>query len=159
MLVNSILRSNDHILNWQHFLRSGFLNLLSKTNKSFFPAPIIIKEWCRLQSCFGLQACVGTQSCHTLCDLCPWNFPGKHIEVCCHFLLQGPSQLRDWARSSRDSCIGRWVFITALSGKPLCWVTRSLIWFLKEKLIPKVDCFSSNLTLGEIHDFISLTFS
>ena len=21
--------------------------------------------------------------------LCPWNFPGKNIGVCCHFLLQG----------------------------------------------------------------------
>ena len=41
--------------------------------------------------------CVRAQLCPALCDpmdcsppdFCPWNFPGKHTGVGCHFLLQG----------------------------------------------------------------------
>ena len=41
--------------------------------------------------------CMLSQSCPTLCDprlyptslLCPWDFPGKHTGVGCHFLFQG----------------------------------------------------------------------
>ena len=35
--------------------------------------------------------------------LVPWDFPGKNIRVCCHFLLQGSSWHRD---QTQVSCIG-----------------------------------------------------
>ena len=48
--------------------------------------------------------CLVSKSCLTLSQprglkptrlLCPWDFPSKTIEVDCHFLIQGSSQLRD----------------------------------------------------------------
>ena len=66
-----------------------------------------------------------TQSCPTLWPsglgptrlLCPWDFPGKNTEVCCHFLLQGilpiqgPNQhllcLLHWQADSLRLVLGR----------------------------------------------------
>ena len=54
------------------------------------PAGGCRKDW----SLGCVCVCAHAQSCSTLCDpmdchLCPWDFPGKHIGVGCHFLLQG----------------------------------------------------------------------
>ena len=54
--------------------------------------------------------------------LCPWEYPGKHIRVGCHVLLQGLSLPRDCACVSR---IASRFFTTEPPGKPMlnCCVT------------------------------------
>ena len=54
--------------------------------------------------------------------LCPWDYPGKHIRVGCHVLLQGLSLPRDCAYVSR---IASRFFTTEPPGKPMlnCCVT------------------------------------
>ena len=51
---------------------------------------LLFSPWWKVQ--------VLVSQCPTLCDpmdcslpgsSCPWDFPGKNTEVCCHFLLQG----------------------------------------------------------------------
>ena len=67
MLVNSILRSNDHILNCQHFLRSGFLYLLSKTNKYFFSWPYHIKRVVKISElCWVACLCANSVMSYSL---------------------------------------------------------------------------------------------
>ena len=55
--------------------------------------------------------CVCTQPTRLLC---PWNFPGKHTEVGCHFLLQGIFLLQDQTNVSDVSGIG-WRILYCLS--------------------------------------------
>ena len=62
--------------------------------------------------------CVLSQLCATLweamdCSLsgsCPWDFPGKHTRVACHFFLQGIFPTQGWnCNDSSVSCIARWI--------------------------------------------------
>ena len=39
---------------------------------------------------FLINCCIAIMLCQTLrWFLCPWDFPGKNTEVCCHFFFQG----------------------------------------------------------------------
>ena len=60
---------------------------------------------------------------------CPWDFPGNNTRVCCHFLLQGSSQPRDWTQISHVT--GR--FFTF-------WATRGAL--AAEGNIQTLNCFS-----------------
>ena len=70
--------------------------------------------------------CLVPQSCLTRL-LCPWGFPGKNTGARCPFLLQGPSQSRDW---TRVSCIAGGFFTTEPSGR-WChiWISRIIFYF------------------------------
>ena len=59
--------------------------------------------------------------------LSPWDYPSKNTGVRCHFLCQGPSQLRDWTCSS---CIGRRILLPlSYLGSPV-----TVIMFTTESL-------------------------
>ena len=56
--------------------------------------------------------------------LCPWDSPGKNIEVGCHALLEDPSRgssrPSDQTHTFYVSCIGRWVlYYQCHLGSPL----------------------------------------
>ena len=78
-----------------------------RTVPSMISAPFISSV------CVCVCVCVYVvQSCPTHCGpmdcrlLCPWNFPGKHTAVGCHFLLQGSSRPTDQICVSSVSCVG-----------------------------------------------------
>ena len=55
-------------------------------------------------------------------SFCPWNFPGKNIEVGCHALLHGIFWIQG-LNFSYISCFGRWVPLPlAPAGKPTQWM-------------------------------------
>ena len=78
--------------------------------------------------------CLVPQSCLTRL-LCPWGFPGKNTGARCPFLLQGPSQPRDW---TRVSCIAGGFFTTEPPEKSLYFN------FFKKKWIYFCDLKSSH---------------
>ena len=58
----------------------------------------------------------------SICDYCPWDFPGNSTGVDCHFLLRGSSQPRD---QTQVSCIVDRCFTV--------WATRDQTWVLSSE--------------------------
>ena len=56
--------------------------------------------------------------------LCPWDFPGKHTGLGCHFLLRGSSWLRDqiWVSCLAGGFLMDWAIKEALNASKLVLV-------------------------------------
>ena len=98
--------------------------------------------------CARAHARARTQSCPNLynpmdlsqLDSCPWNFPGKILELAAISFSRGSSWPRDWICISGVSCIGRWILYCWTAWEALCLPDFYLILIIHVIPYPSTLC-------------------